>query len=61
MIGHATSGDHQRKDDEWRNSSNGFSRFIGKPGVLGHSRSSALLLARMWVSIQTTDLPSSVW
>jgi hypothetical protein len=31
MIGAAISGDHQRKDDEWRNRSNGFSRFTGKP------------------------------
>jgi hypothetical protein len=38
-----------------------FLAFYRQARVLGHSRSSALLLARMWVSIQTTDLPSWHW
>jgi hypothetical protein len=41
-----------------------FKRFVAfyrQARLLGHSRSSALLLARMWMAIQKTDLPSAGW
>jgi len=38
-----------------------FLAFYRQARILGHTRSSSLLLARMWMAIQMTDLPSSHW